>query len=267
MAILPRTGITQDDIDRMFITAITACTNANGLTSTMGPTGWEVTLPVRRDDEQGFTENVYLLVYCLNYAVLGLSTFDGTGDLDQDQIDDTCDNCPEVANVQTDTDEDGIGDACDCQLSEVPLENECSAPNGHPGRLECLEGSSEPFCNPLAMTWATYDSQELLGGSISNGPQADAPLIPYELRNVDGNGVVIAGPANNAGADYERWVCRQILNPARGAAPYALCVENTVPGARPRYTTVAGNWSLPASLNNSRARPVVLTENRIRYPD
>src|SRR6185295_1794316 len=48
----------------------------------------------------------------------------GALDVDGDGIDETCDNCPEVANPdQADSDGDGPGDACDnCRLTANPAQ-------------------------------------------------------------------------------------------------------------------------------------------------
>lgn len=47
-------------------------------------------------------------------------------DLDEDEVDDDCDNCPDVANPQQeDADGDGVGDAC-----ETCPEGPCDHRNG-----------------------------------------------------------------------------------------------------------------------------------------
>ncbi len=51
---------------------------------------------------------------CIEVSRNASLTCDPTGDFDNDGVQNSQDNCPEVANAsQVDTDEDGIGDACD----------------------------------------------------------------------------------------------------------------------------------------------------------
>ena len=79
-------------------------------------------------------------------------------DTDEDGHCNELDNCPFVANDQTDTDGDGIGDACECEYADCPLEETqcqlaCNPETGEcpfkPDYTDCDDGvlcTKDDFC-------------------------------------------------------------------------------------------------------------------------
>ena len=194
----------------------------------------------------------------------GVAGFDACEDQDGDTVADENDNCVSAANSQQEnTDGDSLGDACDCRLPEDRLERECVADLG-PGELTCPDGSSEPACQSLNMTWADYDDQVVLN-ALDNGEAIPAQMEPVLYVDEPQGGVV--ANQQRLGFDYEKWLCDKMLSPAMNNARYTYCVSNTTIATRPRYTTVPGQWSLPETLVNSRSIPIALPAGRTRFPD
>ena len=81
-------------------------------------------------------------------ALVGQSGIPQAKDSDQDSIHNDCDNCPETSNTdQSDTNENGLGDACDISS---PCDAEPCGPNGLCYWEEESEESEDYqcFCNP-----------------------------------------------------------------------------------------------------------------------
>jgi len=123
----------------------------------------------------------------------------GEADMDQDGINDLCDNCPSAMNPdQTDTDNDGIGDACD-EAEQPPT---CNAQN--PDSPDTDSDGMVDACDncPTAMNPGQEDTDHNgTGDACEPAPATSSDNTPPPSNNPPAGDAAPASDAGQAPAD------------------------------------------------------------------
>lgn len=172
-------------------------------------------------------------------------------------------------------DGDNLGPACDCVAPEGD-DARCTVqpvPRGPflPGYRTCPADRRHPTCTASDQwpDWQTFATQQIHRGPMNAGAGLAEDLGAEQEYTFEDE---IACPpdrqcwaatSRQRGRDYEEWLCRR----QKRRNPGTLCNNGRGSPAAPGYRTAAGRWELPPELPHDRARQIVLSEGRLRFPD